>query len=147
MYSLRGTAASFSFSRLWDERLDMDTPHGPLLRTTSFENASPGKPDIVVEYIDPRAVWTFLAQEVPVTWQLLTSLARDRGNAVRIILYEDGATTGNLLHNDPSKSMELFYFSFAEFSDSCLTRRTAKWAAAVCSPCSSASILILPHGI
>ena len=39
----------------------------------------------------------------------------ESGPVLSLIFYQDGAAAGNILVTDPSKLMELFYYSFYEF--------------------------------
>ena len=64
--------------------------------------------------MNPLGVWSFLAAEVPRFWDVLAAM-RAQFQSWGWILYQDGATAGNVLHNDPSKATELFHLSLDEF--------------------------------
>ena len=44
-------------------------------------------------------------------------MAAEFGHQLHVILYQDGATTGNLLSHDPAKAMELYYITFEELGN------------------------------
>ena len=100
-----------------EERFNIETPYGPVLKKIDLPNKTPGRPDIPLYYVDPCAVWTLLVAEVPWLWELLVELAASCRNAFSCLLFQDGATAGNLLHFAPAKAMEMWYMSLAEFGD------------------------------
>ena len=101
-------------SGLWEERLDVTTPYGPLIKCVELENAQAGKPSVKVHYVNPLGVWSYLAATVPRFWDVLTAMLA-QFQSWTWILYQDGATAGNVLATDASKATEHFHLSFDEF--------------------------------
>ena len=100
---------------LWEQRLDVDTPYGKPLKSVDLPNANPGSPPVKLHYLCPLACWSLLVVLVPSLWPVLEAMARKFQHTFKLLLYNDGATAGNVLNFDPAKAMELVYISSEEF--------------------------------
>ena len=102
-----------SLTQLWEERVGKETPYGPVVKRVMLPAVRGGM--IPLYFLCPLGIWTWLAGEVPWLFvEVLAPLAEAFAHVFHVILYEDGATTGNLLSHDPAKAMELFYWTFEE---------------------------------
>ena len=91
----------------------MDTPHGQAMRTLSMPNCDSDKPAIEVPYISIGAALSWLVAKVPWLWPVFVELA-NRTRELHLVMYQDGAATGQLLTFDPAKSLELWYVTIEE---------------------------------
>ena len=112
---------TLNMTRVWQERLSRDTPYGSVIKQLWLLDNS-GKDTIPLFFLNPMGVLSFMAQEVPWFWDVLVAVANENENTLSIILYQDGATAGNLLHWEPAKATELFYLSFEELGAERLAR-------------------------
>lgn len=88
------------------------TSHGPVIKTVDLATKSGGI--MAVEYIDPPAYLAWLVSEAPRFWRELAPIARQHNGLLSLIVYNDGATCGNMLDVDQAKKCEVFTFSFLE---------------------------------
>ena len=117
MHAGESSAVEINPSRVWETEVSMQTPHGELFKSFKLPNKTEGLPEVEIPYLDPAGSLSFLSSRVPWFYQVLKDTCGKFENALHVIIYEDGATTGNLLAHDPAKSMELWYFTFEEFGE------------------------------
>lgn len=99
-----------------EESVQVPTLYGPPIQSISLPTSSGS---ISWELVNPFAVLNLLAQKVPGFGSALRGRLAERpcspDQPWSIIYYTDEASTGNLLHIDPSRKSWLFYWSFKEF--------------------------------
>ena len=97
-------------------RIARPTMNGPLLRTMEVNRIGGGT--MKIEYAHPFALLAWMVSEIPQFAQVLRSMQSQIGNQTwNLLIYEDGATAGNVLKSTAwarPRALELFYWSFLE---------------------------------
>ena len=109
-----------SIRRGVEATFDQPTPYGAIFKWLTLPNVESGAPGIKVSYICPKAFLHWLVLQSPKGFQALQQASVGR-ETLSLMIYNDGATCGNMLDVDQSKKMEVFYFSFLELGCPCPT--------------------------
>ena len=90
----------------------VDTPYGKVVQARLGIDIADR-----VEYVDPSAWLWYMCQISAVFRSLMSKICKPSGEALTIVIYNDGLVPGNPFRADKARSIKSFYWVIAEFPD------------------------------
>ena len=105
------------------KRARASTEHAKIIRTVPVQLHEPTEPK-QIHCVDPIALLTYLAREVPCVEELLKKAVQGRpctpNNKLSLIIYSDAVSPGNQLKHDNKRKTQAVYWSIKEFGPEAL---------------------------
>ena len=103
------------------EKQFLETPFGHVVKQLELPMApkprGPIGQQVLVDYIDPPAYFFWLARERPELFRILAETSASCGGKFSLVIYNDGATCGNMMDVDAAKKLEVFTYSFEQLGE------------------------------